>query len=144
MPQLDFSIYLPQIFWFSIVFGSFFLLCSLAILPRLKNIASTRESFFKKNLDLAKKNNEKIKNLEIQIQNITNETNKEIQQIMSSAISNSKILSENIIKQTEELNRNSLKQAEEKFNHQANDLLKELHTLKQTLSKDLIKKMESL
>jgi F-type H+-transporting ATPase subunit b len=44
MPQLDISLYIPQLFWLLVIFGGLYLLMAYIILPKLENALKSREN----------------------------------------------------------------------------------------------------
>ena len=85
MPQLDFAVFLPQIFWLIIFFGLFFVISSFFILPVFSKIKNTRENIINSNLQNAEANNKKILDIENQIEQLKVDTNKKITQAIELA-----------------------------------------------------------
>lgn len=70
MPQLDFSVYLSQIFWFALCFLSIYLAAYFIILPRLKNIIHNRDILIDSDLSMAKQLRIQIEEIEEKIREI--------------------------------------------------------------------------
>jgi|GEM_PF-6164222 len=110
MPQLNFSVYLPQIVWFVGIFGCFFALVKYAILPNLFLIKTSRDDLINGYIQQAEQNNSKIKALEAKIAAINIATNEQIQQIIAEAEKKAKHKFDEAIKQIDEEYRRELKQ----------------------------------
>jgi F0F1-type ATP synthase membrane subunit b/b' len=124
MPQLDFSTYLPQMFWMVIIFGSFVALCSFVLLPRLKFISNTRDQFVQNNLEQAQKNSDKIKELELQIELINKKALLESDKIIEDAKKQSELIIQQHIAKADEEYRNLFREETLKFEELSSEVLK--------------------
>jgi F0F1-type ATP synthase membrane subunit b/b' len=124
MPQLDFSTYLPQMFWMVIIFGSFVALCSFVLLPRLKFISNTRDQFVQNNLEQAQKNSDKIKELELQIELINKKALLESDKIIEDAKKQSELIIQQHIAKADEDYRKIFREETLKFEELSSEVLK--------------------
>jgi F-type H+-transporting ATPase subunit b len=124
MPQLDFSTYLPQMFWMVIIFGSFVALCSFVLLPRLKFISNTRDQFVQNNLEQAQKNSDKIKELELQIELINKKALLESDKIIEDAKKQSELIIQQHIAKADEEYRKLFREETLKFEELSSEVLK--------------------
>ena len=64
MPQLDFTTYSSQIFWFSICFALLYFFVGKIILPRIYNIINERKTAVDSDLALAKDLDNRLENIQ--------------------------------------------------------------------------------
>ena len=71
MPQLDISLYIPQLFWLLVIFGTLYVLMARVILPKLEKTLEVREQILK---DLKSRTSE----LEQEIENLRQQNDSKI------------------------------------------------------------------
>lgn len=133
MPQLDFTTYSSQIFWFIICFSALYFCASRIILPRIAAIIGARK-------DIVDKDNSSAQNLEKQIQELSLKTeqlrlkaSQEYQSKLSEVIKNATSQREKMIEdlkqkidQATQKSRQELKSFIEKSNTQSDNAIKGL------------------
>ncbi|MDX2083465.1 MAG: hypothetical protein SFV53_05730 [Rickettsiales bacterium] len=85
MPQLDFTTYIPQIFWLALCFITLYLTTALVILPRISAILKKRQDIIDADLSKAKELDDKISALEIVADNLRQNANQAYQNKLDEA-----------------------------------------------------------
>lgn len=115
MPQLDFSTYSSQIFWFLICFAILYYFAHFIILPRIKEIIENRDNTIQKDENLAKELDSEISNL-----------NKKSENLKSEAGQNYKLQIEKVVKNAKENKENSLQELKDKIEEMTQNSRKEI------------------
>ena len=76
MPQLDFTTYSSQIFWFSICFALLYFFVGKIILPRIYNIINERKTAVDSDLALAKDLDNRLENIQIKTNSLRDNASK--------------------------------------------------------------------
>ena len=142
MPQLDFTTYLPQMFWMFLIFGSFVALCSFVILPRLGFIVNTRDSFVKEHLKQAEQNSAKIKELEAMIEELNKKSLQDSDKIIEDAKKQAELIMQQGITRADEEYRKLFKEESLKFEQLSMQMLKNNQSLVDELAAKVVSKIK--
>jgi len=142
MPQLDFTTYLPQMFWMFLIFGGFVALCSFVILPRLGFIVNTRDSFVKEHLKQAEQNSAKIKELEAMIEELNKKSLQDSDKIIEDAKKQAELIIQQGITRADEEYRKLFKEESLKFEELSMQMLKNNQSLVDELAAKVVSKIK--
>lgn len=137
MPQLDFTTYSSQIFWFFICFSALFIVASKIILPRINDIIKNRQDIINADVESSQK-------LQAQLDEITNQTEEvrkkanstykiKIEEVNKEAASNRQKLIEKVKTDIEKTTKESRAKLQ--------DFIKETDSKAQQSTQDLIKQI---
>ena len=142
MPQLDFSIYFPQIFWFIIVFGLFFGLSYFFIIPRLNLIKKTRDSILDENLKISQDNNAKIKELEDKINKLKSQANHDVAKIFNDVEKKIQMQQSQSLSDLDDSFRKKLKQINDDFDLKIKNVSAEIKPQTDKIVSEIVTKLK--
>ncbi len=102
MPQLDFTTYSSQIFWFALCFVSLYISVSKLILPRILNIITIRKKTLEQDLSLAKEIENKLNEVQINTDFLLKDANQKYQLHLENATRQATENREKIIEELKE------------------------------------------
>lgn len=88
MPQLDFTTYSSQIFWFLICFATIFIFASKVILPRISKIISERQNIIDLDLKSCATLKVKIDNLQAETKRLRDKASQEYKNSLEEVVKN--------------------------------------------------------
>tara|TARA_B100000886_G_scaffold337064_1_gene297047 strand:+ start:908 stop:1477 length:570 start_codon:yes stop_codon:yes gene_type:complete len=141
MPQLDPSVWAPQIFWLIITFGFLYLVIWKVILPRLSDSIEQRNDHISDNLDEAKKVANEAEILNKSYEEIILKAKNEASKII---LNNKKDINQklfNIKKETEKIFDKKLKEVEKDINLMKKESITDVEKIALDLSDNIIFEM---
>jgi F-type H+-transporting ATPase subunit b len=123
MPQLDFTTYSSQIFWFLLCFTALYLCVSRMILPRISGILQNRKNIVDADLSSAAALDNKIHELQSKTENLRKDANQKYQIKLEEAAKNAAQSREKMIENLKE----KLDQSTKKSFQELKDLIEQSH-----------------
>jgi len=102
MPQLDFTTYSSQIFWFLICFVTLFIFASKVILPRISKIIADRQNIIDSDLKSCAILKLKIDNLQIEAKKLREKASQEYKDSLEEITKNNNQERQELVEKTKE------------------------------------------
>ena len=141
MPQLDFSTFLPQIFWLFISLSFLYIVLSRYALPRVSDVIEERKDIIAHDIDSAKEYSEEsekaIEELNLKLSEAKTSSQNLINKSIQDIKEDSEIKKSSLIK---EIN-NEILEAESKIKEKKETALDEVSSISETLAIEMLKNL---
>ena len=141
MPQLDFSTFLPQIFWLFISLSFLYIVLSRYALPRVSDVIEERKDIIAQDIDSAKEYSEEsekaIEELNLKLSEAKTSSQNLINKSIQDIKEDSEIKKSSLIK---EIN-NEILEAESKIKEKKETALDEASSISETLAIEMLKNL---
>ena len=141
MPQLDFSTFLPQIFWLLISLSFLYIVLSRYALPRVSDVIEERKDIIAQDIDSAKEysaeSEKAIEELNLKLSEAKANSQNLINNSLQSIKEDNEIKKSNLIK---EIN-NEILEAESKIKEKKETALDEVSSISETLAIEMLENL---
>ena len=141
MPQLDFSTFLPQIFWLFISLSFLYIVLSRYALPRVSDVIEERKDIIAQDIDSAKKHSEEsekaIEELNLKLSEAKTSSQNLINKSIQDIKEDSEIKKSSLIK---EIN-NQISEAEGKIKEKKETALAEISSISESLAIEMLENL---
>ena len=141
MPQLDFSTFLPQIFWLFISLSFLYIVLSRYALPRVSDVIEERKDIIAQDIDSAKEYSEEsekaIEELNLKLSEAKASSQNLINKSLQDIKEDNEIKKSSLIK---EIN-NEISEAEDKIKEKKETALDEISSISENLAIEMLEKL---
>ena len=141
MPQLDFSTFLPQIFWLFISLSFLYIVLSRYALPRVSDVIEERKDIIAQDIDSAKKHSEEsekaIEELNLKLSEAKTSSQNLINKSIQDIKEDSEIKKSSLIKKIN----NEISEAEGAIKEKKENALDEISTISESLAIEMLENL---